>query len=466
MRLGIAWRDITPKSPMMMMGYGDRDHASEGVHDQLRAYALYVDPKDAAPFYWVSTDLCLFGPECAVAMKKVISNRLGIDERNIILQGTHTHSGPDTYALHIASRKNEQLYYDYFLDQITEAIKESIQMQRSGQIVVRQGTGSIGVNRRGLGKPMDNRLFLCTLEDENQNPFGTLLYYSCHLTSLGVDNYLLSSDWLGPVRNWFEDTQSIPLMYIQGAEGNVDPWTRGVLDMSDPDQAVGVSFEEMEQISARLIRDISPILTKEVDEILVFIQMTRTSVNVPLKFGKLTDAEFEEKIAAMKRGFAQFLDIDVDDVPEDQSINEVIKKHCVKNKISAELTEKYVAEQFTYTQFLWAYRKNRSFIDMKAGEISIPMAVIDAGPIAWIAIPVEPLMDVNLAIKKRVHDKTLLFCGLSDGYFGYLPDAGNFKEANADTLYETISTVFDSHASDVIVDKALEIVGQNNKKRG
>ncbi|WP_422479067.1 neutral/alkaline non-lysosomal ceramidase N-terminal domain-containing protein [Pleomorphochaeta sp. DL1XJH-081] len=459
MRMGIAWRDITPQSPMMMMGYGDRDHASEGIHDQLRAYALYVDPQDSAPFYWVSADLCLFGPDCAVAIKQAISRQLGISETNIILQGTHTHSGPDAYALHLATDKKERFYYHYLLSQIIEAIQESIRNQKPGKLVIRQGTGSIGVNRRGLEKPVDDRMFLCTLEDEYRKSFGALLYYSCHLTSLGVDNYLLSSDWIGPVRDWFENSQSMPLMYIQGAEGNVDPWTRGVLDMSDPNQALGVSFETMEQISARFSRDLSTVLVKETNGELESIKMARTQVKVPLKYGKMTDDEFEARISTMKYNFAQFLGIDVDDVPEDQSINELVKKHCVKNNICAELTEKYVAEQFSYTQFLWAYRKNRSYIDIKSGSISIPMAVMDAGKIAWIAIPVEPLMDVNLAIKRSVKGKTLLLCGLSDGYFGYLPHEENFYEADADSLYETVSTIFAPSASDVIVNKALELIG-------
>ena len=41
-------------------------------------------------------------------------------------------------------------------------------------------------------------------------------------------------------------------MFLQGAEGNVDPVCRGALDMADPDQAVGSSFQVLGETSRRM----------------------------------------------------------------------------------------------------------------------------------------------------------------------------------------------------------------------
>ena len=41
-RIGIAQVDITPNTPVWLVGYGDRDHKSEGVYQALRAGAVYI----------------------------------------------------------------------------------------------------------------------------------------------------------------------------------------------------------------------------------------------------------------------------------------------------------------------------------------------------------------------------------------------------------------------------------------
>ncbi|MFA7019660.1 MAG: neutral/alkaline non-lysosomal ceramidase N-terminal domain-containing protein [Sphaerochaetaceae bacterium] len=458
MHIGIAFRDITPNVPMRMMGYGDRDHASEGVHDPLLVYVLFVKPSGAESFCWISADLCVFGPDSAKALKNEIAKKTGLTEHALILQGTHTHSGPDTYALHADESVEGKQYFQLLVKQISEAINEAQKSQKKATIMVRQGVGTIGVNRRGLDKPVDDRLFLLTLLDQNKQPFGTVMYYSCHLTALGVDNYLISSDWIGPVRQWFEKEHGMPFMYTQGAEGNVDPWTRGVLDMSDPDQAKGVSFKKLEEISKKMVGDVATTFAGNSTMFLENLTMKRAQIDVPLRYGGLSKEQFDEKLLAWKQGFASFLGLTIEEVPEDQRINEWIKKHSVAAKISAEETGKYVAEQFAYTQFLWAYRNNEAYIDRAAGTVKMPITVIDGGKIAFVPVPVEPLMDVNFAIKKRVAEKPILLCGLADGYFGYLPHGENFIEKDAETLYETVSSVFAPEAADIIISKALDLL--------
>ena len=41
-RIGIAQVNITPNAPVWLVGYGDRDHKSEGVYQALRAGAVSI----------------------------------------------------------------------------------------------------------------------------------------------------------------------------------------------------------------------------------------------------------------------------------------------------------------------------------------------------------------------------------------------------------------------------------------
>ncbi|NCB02620.1 MAG: hypothetical protein EOM67_10695 [Spirochaetia bacterium] len=456
MYIGIGKKDITPQKPMTMMGYGDREHPSIGVHDPLFAYALYVENSDNLPFCWISVDVCIFGLDCASAIKKELSIKTGVNQKAIILQATHTHSGPDTFSIHTGTTVEEKEYYALLIEKISEAINEAKERKEKVTIEVREGKGSIGVNRRGLSKEVDDRLFLFTLLKTNNTPLATIMYYSCHLTTLGVENYLISADWLADVRNWGEKEYNIPFMFIQGAEGNVDPYTRGVLDMGDPDQAKGVSFEVMNTISNQLIGDLVETYKRAPLQLLTRAKLKRIEVTLPLRYGKLTQSQVEQKIDDWKQSFAQFLHIPKNEVAIDGSINEVIKKYIVKNKISAKEAAYYVAEQFAYTQFMWAYIDNKEHIDADLGTMTFPVSIVDLEKIALCAVPVEPLMTLNLVANKTIKEKNILFCGLSDGYVGYLPHSENYEEGDSPMLYETVSTIFASHAADELIEQVTK----------
>ena len=48
----------------------------------------------------------------------------GVDENQIVIQGTHTHSGPDAFDLHLKRSAEEEHYYQLLIDGISNAIIE------------------------------------------------------------------------------------------------------------------------------------------------------------------------------------------------------------------------------------------------------------------------------------------------------------------------------------------------------
>ena len=452
MLAGIAKKDITPPYPMLMMGYGDREHSSSGVHDNLMIYVLYVEGADGSPWCWVSADLCVIGFETAIALKERISETVGLDSSRILIQGTHTHSGPDTLNLHAGESEEEKQYFNLLVRQMSEGILEAEKAKQNIRIVLRQGIGSIGINRRGLKKPVDNRLFFLSFLQANDVVLANIMYYSCHLTTLGVDNYLFSSDWIGPVRDWFEKEYSSPFMFTQGAEGNTDPYTRGVLNMSDPRQAEGIPIEEMCRVSSIMVENIKKVIIKQPIFEFDKLEFHKFSISLPLRYGGLTLEEFDEKILKWKILFAEFLKIKPSMVPEDQSINRLVKKYIASHEIEPEISEYYVAQQFEYTQFIWAYKNNSTRINIGKGTISVPITIIEGDVIAFVVIPAEPLMTLNLVIKGKYKQKIVLFCGLGDGYAGYLPHSENYLESDYSSLYETVSTIFARDAASILID--------------
>ncbi len=97
---GIAEIDITPTGSVWMDGM-IRSHRSEGVHDHLRACALYLSPgtDPSAAFVLVSIDLIGLAETDALEARHGAARATGIRADRIILAASHTHSGPTTLGL-------------------------------------------------------------------------------------------------------------------------------------------------------------------------------------------------------------------------------------------------------------------------------------------------------------------------------------------------------------------------------
>ena len=54
-------------------------------------------------------------------------------------------------------------------------------------------------------------------------PIVTLVNFQCHGTVLGPKNLLVSADWIGAMRRNVEQVSGAPLMYLQGATGDLNP---------------------------------------------------------------------------------------------------------------------------------------------------------------------------------------------------------------------------------------------------
>ncbi|HOV65234.1 MAG TPA: hypothetical protein PLG43_15285, partial [Spirochaetia bacterium] len=337
---------------------------------------------------------------------------------------------------------------------VTEAKASSFQ----GTIEVRKGTLGIGTNRRGTELPIDPQLVVLSLVDEAKKVRGVLFYHSCHLTALGVDNYLISADWVGSVRSRFESKQKIPFAFIQGAEGNIDPRTRGVLDMADPDQAKGISFSEMEKLSDEAAEALKKACASVPVAILDDFRIVSFSTELPLKFGPLTDADARKKIDRWKVSFAEFLGISPEDVPEGEIINALIKERCRELSLPAAEVLHWVAEQFAYTSFLMLSCKPGENVDVRRGCAEVPVTIVDFGKLFFACVPAEVLIENVFDLQKRFEAKIALIAGLSNGWLGYFPHGSNFHEKAASELYETVSTLFSEKAAGVFLDAVEKAV--------
>ena len=453
-RTAIAKADITPQESVPLMGYGDRTHNSEGVHDPLFAYAWWLEPENGEAFAWVVLDLCLLSVPAMQDLASAISEKVDLPTGRIHLSATHTHSGPD---VRFVSRDDEpwaQRYYRRLIDGCAAAVRQAGESAVPCTIEVRTAESELAVNRRDSRSAIDPRVVLFSLVDEAGKQNGLLFHYSCHLTALGVDNYLISADWIGPVRNTLASRLDTPVMFLQGAEGNADPVCRGALDMADPDQAVGSSFEVMTQTAERMTEALEQGLSAGHTAVIQNVGVYSQILSLPLRFGGLTSAQVEEKLKGWKSKFAAFLQIPVEEVPEGSIVNAMVKEHSRKQNLDAEEVRRWVAEQFTYVSFLNIYKIGGELIDAEKGEVRCPIHLLDFGTVKILGIPAEVLLDVAFDWQRRLPDSVALIAGLFGGWIGYMPHRDNFAEPKAAQLYETVCSMFAPESSLELLDAA------------
>jgi hypothetical protein len=465
LELGLAGEDITPEEPVPLFGYGDRTHDSQGVHDPLYAYVWWVRCEGVPPFVWLVLDLCVLSPGSARLLSADIWEGLGdreVDLERILISTTHTHSGPDTWNIAEDSRSWARRYYQRLVERSTAAVCRARDGARAGFLEIRTGRGALGVNRRDPKLPVDPRIVLLSMVDAGGGLRGVLFHYSCHLTVLGVDNYQISADWLGPVRSRLEQELGVPVAFVQGAEGNVDPAPRGALDMADPEQARGSSFEVLERLAAELSESILAALDTPVIAKGDRLETRSVQTALPLRDGPLTEEEVLKKVHGWKGDFASFLDIPVEEVPEDFSINARIKQRCRELESPSEEVRHWVARQFAYTAFLHLVRGTPSGeadlgpgTAVRSGRMPVTAKLLDFGTLVVLAVPAEVLLEAALEWQRRLSDRVALVAGLAGGWVGYLPYESNYREDGASERYETVSTVFAPEAADRLLDDAV-----------
>ena len=80
-----------------MSGYASRDHPSESVRQSLYARALAIDPGDGRRVVIIGTDLVGLPAEVADAAAARIGRQFGIERARLLLNSSHTHTGPVVY---------------------------------------------------------------------------------------------------------------------------------------------------------------------------------------------------------------------------------------------------------------------------------------------------------------------------------------------------------------------------------
>jgi neutral ceramidase len=232
--------DITPSASKWLAGYPARQ--STGVHDRLYHRIVAMDDGHTQ-FFLVSSDLCLFAPSVYDEATAQLKKETGIEPLQVWWTVTHTHSAPEVgphglLKLMMPERYKHEPDQEYTAS-VERALIDGIKKARSelapARLAFGTGYSAANINRRardvdgsislGLNPdgPADRQIGLIRVERPNGSIIALVANYSMHGTALGPHNTLISGDAPGEVEAYVEEKLSAPMLYVNGAAGNLAP---------------------------------------------------------------------------------------------------------------------------------------------------------------------------------------------------------------------------------------------------
>jgi len=239
-RAAVVKVDITPDKPQWLLGYDPRQ--STGVHDHLFHRIVAMDD-GTTQFFLISTDVCLFSPSVYDDVSKEIEKQTGIKPLQIWWTVTHTHSAPEIGPPGLAGvfmgtryeHDHNTEYTAWAKKALIEGIKDARAQLAPARLGVGWGFARATINRRardeegptylGLNPygPVDLQIGLLRLEKADGKLMALIANYAMHGTVLGPTNTQITGDAPGIVADYVEEKLGVPMLYINGAAGNVAP---------------------------------------------------------------------------------------------------------------------------------------------------------------------------------------------------------------------------------------------------
>jgi len=225
--VGTGRRDITPREPVPMWGYGDRhDALSVGVLDPLYADALVIQA-GGRKIAIVGLDLGRAPAEASLQrIRQRIQQQTGIESS--IIAGSHTHHGP---VLELTDQEGKGKgrfdaalhYYSQMEDGIVAAIVEA----NSRLAPARMAAASVqleGFNRNRQSKiepkPSDRELAVMRFDDAAGKPLAILVNFAAHPTMLPASMLKFSADYVGALKAEVTKATGAAAVFMQGAAGD------------------------------------------------------------------------------------------------------------------------------------------------------------------------------------------------------------------------------------------------------
>ncbi|XP_073541598.1 neutral ceramidase [Phyllobates terribilis] len=240
-----------------LMGYASSDQRAGGLHTRLYSRAFIVaQPDNSKRVVFVSADIGMVSQRVRLEVMDILESKYNglYRQDNVILSGTHTHSGPAGYFQYTIFRLTSGGFSREATDAIVNGIVKSIDIahgsMRRGRVFVNKGDlDKSHINRSPSSYQQnpqaerdrypfntDKEMVIMKMVDMNGREVGLVSWFAVHAVSMPNTNHLVSSDNMGYASYLFEQVKNMGSLSGEGSFvaafassnlGDVTPNTKG-----------------------------------------------------------------------------------------------------------------------------------------------------------------------------------------------------------------------------------------------
>lgn len=424
-RAGAARCTITPPIGMTMAGYAAREGAAKDKDGELYATSLVLDD-ERTRIAIVSLDLLFLQEPFVSDLRQEVGQRIGVPRSNVLLNFSHTHSGPTSEKLQYDDDEGQHrlrmAYSTRLQNEIPALAALAANRLRPARIGTGVGEARIGINRRErqsdgsiiLGEnprgSVDHEVRVIRIDDLQGKPVAIVFAHGCHTVTMGPKSLRWSSDYVGPARELVEQNTGGLSLFLQANAGDINPIT-GIGDKEDN------STEKVRlglTLGAEVLKVHASIYTESV-------RGERTLVGslskIPYYPRVSISQEPNEAIGVRE----EMLELPLQTLPSIDVASEILEKW--DSEVSRLMAEKVggapmnVARHFRH----WALAMRDHVARGLRPSIEIPVQALCVGDIAIVAVPGETFATQGLEVKRQSPFAHTLFLGYSNGCVAYIP---------------------------------------------
>jgi len=389
-KAGVAVCDITPPTGLWLAGYAMRDHPAEGTIHPLWVKALALQDAQGKTAVIVSSDILGFTAKMSQKIKQQVKDKTGLDIGDILLNSSHTHSGPvvgdSLIAMYIISEDTEHLnkiqqYTEELERKVVDTIVNAMAHLEPAKLFMGRGVVRFAVNRRNNKEaeiettydykgPVDHSVPILVVRNINDNTIRSIVFgYACHSTVLS--DYQWCGDYPGFAQIDLEQTYpTAKALFVAGCGADINPLPRRTIALA-------------QQYGKELAAAVSRAIEDNLQELPPSLKTSYETVTLPLET-PLTKEELQQ-------------------IADDTKKADYIRR-------SARYLLKGL-EQGIPLRTSYPY----------------PIQVWNMGGFPVIALGGEVVVDYAIAVKQRIEPNAMVL-GYSNDLMSYIPSARVIRE--------------------------------------
>jgi hypothetical protein len=390
-QVGFGRKNITPTESLWMSGYVGPHRLSKGVLDDLYAQAMAVRDRSGTRALLLRLDVCTIRDATVTQICELIRERTGLMRREILVNVSHTHSGPAVdelyhYPMSTEDRAKLAAYMERLKAMCADVAEDALKDLKPAGLEFGVGEARFFHNRRGLDvngrytgmqanpdNHADRDVPVLRVSDLDGSVRGVVFGVACHNVTLGVnDKY--SGDYAGQTRVQLE--RDIPnALFVTGCGADANPYR-------------GTSGADLvRQHGVRLAKEVKRVMAEPMKPVHGPLKTVFRYVDLPLvTYSSRADIE------KMRRGpFADF-----------GTVNRLLSMHDQKVRLPTTF-----ATAFTVWQF--------------------------GNDLTLAGLPEETVSEFVPLLKSAVGNQTLWTAGYCNAVSGYLPTVNIMKQGGYET---------------------------------